>query len=155
MIKRMAYMLGVMGASDTKRSRLRSALGWIGVSLVLLVGLVLPFVWVPYMAFAFRKSGLLMGRRATAFYAEGHGAEAGVVVRSADTVHVGISTGLARLVALYVLPIAVAVIALLTGIDVGAGRWLGAWIVLIAVWGLVTLAWFAYRWWRFQRRAGD
>jgi hypothetical protein len=155
MIKRMAYLLGVMGASDTKRSRMRAALGWIGVGLVLLVGLVLPFVWVPYMALAFRKSGHLMGKRATSFYAEGHGAEAAVVVRSADTVHLGISTGLARLVALYVLPIAVAVIALLTGTDLGAGRWFSAWILLIAVWGLVTLAWFAYRWWRFQRRAAD
>ena len=155
MIKRMAYLLGVMGPSDAKPSRLRSALGTIFVGLVLLVGLVLPFVWVPYMALAFRKSGLLMGKRATTFYAEGHGAEAGVVVRSADTVHIGISTGLARLVALYVLPIAVAVIALLTGTDLGAGRWLSAWILLIAVWGLVSLGWFAYRWWRLQRRAAD
>jgi hypothetical protein len=93
--------------------------------------------------------------RATAFYAEGHGAEAGVVVRSADTVHIGISTGLARLVALYVLPIAVAVIALVTGTALGAGRRLGAWILLIAAWGLVTLGWLAYRWWRSQRRAAD
>jgi hypothetical protein len=153
MIKRMAYLLGVIGASDKKPSRLRSALSAVWFGVVLLVGFALPFVWVPYMAVAFRNSSHVMGGRATTFYAEGHGTEAGIVVKNAETLRVGMSTGLARMVALYALPIAVAVVALVTGTDIGGGRWLTAWIVLIAVWGLVTLAWFAYRWWRFRRRA--
>jgi hypothetical protein len=77
MIKRMAFMLGLLGSSDDKPSRLRSTLGTIVVGAVFLVGLVLPLVWVPYMALAFRKSGLRMGARATAFYAERRSEEAG------------------------------------------------------------------------------
>lgn len=148
MIKRMAFLLGVIGSTDEKKSRLRSALQTVLLGSVFIVGLVLPFAWVPYMARAFRKSGLLLGERATKFYAEGHGAEAGVTVRNAQTVRIGMSAGLVRLLALIVFPVAVALIALLTGTDVGGGKWLTAWILLIAVSGLTTLAWLAYRWWR-------
>ena len=55
---------GVMG--DRPRPRPQMAL----LGLVFLIGLVLPLVWVPYIALAFRKSGLRMGARASAFYAE-------------------------------------------------------------------------------------
>jgi len=71
MIKRMAYMLGVLGSSDEKPSRLRSALQFCLLGVVFLVGLVLPLVWVPYMALAVRRSSLRMGARATEFYAGG------------------------------------------------------------------------------------
>lgn len=152
MIKRMAYMLGVIGASDRKPTRLRSTLSAIWFGVVLLVGFAVPVVWMPYMAVAFRNSSRVMGERATRFYAEGHGTEAGIIVKKAETVHVEMSSGLLRMVALYVFPIAVAVIALVTGLDVGGGRWFTAWIALIAASGLVTLAWFGYRWWRLRRR---
>ena len=152
MIKRMAFMLGVMGSSDEKPSRLRSALqlGLLGV--VFLVGLVLPLVWVPYMGLAFRRSGLRMGARATEFYAAGRSAEAGVTVRKAQTVRVAMSGGLVRMLALIILPVVIAVIALLTDVDIGSGRWVSAGILLIAISGLATLAWFGYRWWRRRRR---
>jgi len=40
------------------------------------------------------------------------------------------------------------VIALLTDVDIGSGKWISAGIFLIAVSGLITLAWFGYRRWR-------
>ena len=152
MIKRMAYMLGVLGAGDEKQSRLRSVLGMVFVGAVFLVGLVLPLVWVPYMAMAFRKSGLRMGERATQFYAERQSSEAGVTVTKGQTVRIGMSAGLARLALLILAPVLVAVIALLTGADIGSGKVLSAVILLIAVSGLATLAWVAFRWWRRRRR---
>ncbi len=153
MIKRMAFMLGVVGSSDEKPSRLRSTLQLVLVGAVVLVGLVLPLIWVPYLALAFRKSGLQMGTRASAFYAEKGREEAGVTVRKAPTVRIAMSGGLIRMVLLIALPILVAVIALLTGADIGSGKWLSAGIFLIVVSGLITLAWFGYRRWR-RRRVG-
>jgi hypothetical protein len=152
MVRRMAYLLGVLGAGDG-RGRLRAALGWAGVGVVFLVGLVLPLVWVPYMAVAFRKSSLRMGRAASTFYAERRSAEAGVKVRAAPTVRVALSAGLVRTGLLVVLPIVVAVIGLVTDVDVGTGRWLTAVVFLFAVSALVTAGWYAYRWWR-RRGAG-
>ena len=52
---------------------------------------------------------------------------------------------------LILLPVVVAVIALLTGAEIGGGQWVSAGILLIAVSALVTLGWFAYRWWRRRR----
>jgi hypothetical protein len=152
MVKRMAYMLGILGSSgEEKPSRLRSALQMVLVGAVFLVGLVLPLVWVPYMALAFRKSGLRMGAVASAFYAERRSEEAGVTVRNAPTARIAMSSGLIRMVLLIALPVLVAVIALLTGADIGTGKWLSAGIFLIVVSGLATLAWFGYRRWRRRR----
>jgi hypothetical protein len=148
MVKRMAYMLGLLGSSDEKTGWVRSALQWALVGAVFLVGLVLPLVWVPYMAWAFRKSSLQMGARASAFYAERSSEETGITVRKAASVSVGMSAGFVRMLALIAVPVLVAVIALLTGTDIGTGRWLSAGILLILVSGLATLAWFGYRSWR-------
>jgi hypothetical protein len=124
-------------------------LGLLG--LVFLVGLVLPLVWVPYMAYAFRKSGLQMGARASAFYAERRSEEAGVTVRKAPTVRIAMSAGVIRMLALIAVPVVVAVIAIFTGTDIGTGKWVSAAIFLIVVSGLVTLAWFGYQRWRRRR----
>src|SRR5215471_16898030 len=85
MVKRMAYMLGLLGSSDEKSSWIRSVLQWTVLAVVFLVGIVLPLVWVPYMAWAFRKSSLQMGTRASAFYAERSSEETGVTVRKAPS----------------------------------------------------------------------
>jgi hypothetical protein len=151
MVKRMAYMLGLLGSSDEKPSRLRSVLQMVLVGAVFLVGLVLPLVWVPYMAWAFRKSGLQMGGRASAFYAERKSEEAGVTVRKAPTVRIAMSAGFIRMLALIALPIVIAVLALLFGADIGTGKWVSAGIFLIVVSALATLGWFGYRWWRRRR----
>jgi hypothetical protein len=125
-------------------------MGLLGV--VFLVGLVLPLVWVPYMAYAFRKSGLQMGSRASAFYAERRSEEAGVTVRKAPTtVRIAMSAGVIRMLALIAVPVVVAVIAILTGADIGTGKWLSAAIFLIVVSALVTLAWYGYHRWRRRR----
>ena len=143
-----------LGGSDEKPSRLRAWLQYALLGAVFLVGLVLPLVWVPYMAWAFRKSGLQMGRRATAFYRQKHTAETGVTVTAAPTVRIAMSAGLIRMGLLIAVPILVAVIALATGADIGSGKLLSAVILLLAVSAVVTLAWYGYRWLRrrHQRR---
>ena len=151
MVKRMAYMLGLLGSSDEKPSRLRSVLQMVLVGAVFLVGLVLPLVWVPYMAWAFRKSGLQMGGRASAFYADRKSEEAGVTVRKAPTVRIAMSAGFIRMLALIALPVVIAVVALLFGADIGTGKWVSAGIFLIVVSALATLGWFGYRWGRRRR----
>ena len=62
------------------------------------------------------------------------------------------TAGLIRMTLLILLPVVVAVIALLTGAEIGGGEWVSAGILLIAVSALATLGWFAYRWWRRRRQ---
>jgi hypothetical protein len=151
MVKRMAFMLGLLGSRDERPSRLRSALRMAVLGAVFVVGLVLPLVWVPYMAVAFRRTGLQMGARASAFYAE-RKSDVGVTVRKAPRVRVAMTAGLVRMVALIGFPVVVAVIAVLTDTHIGGGRWLSAGIFLLALSALTTVGWLAYRWLRWRLR---
>jgi hypothetical protein len=153
MVKRMAYLLQMLGPTDETRTRLRATLGWVGIGVLFLVGLVLPLVWVPYMAYSMRRATLRLGARARDYYAAGDAGEAGLTVQRRSQVRVGGSVAFARMALLVVLPVVVALVGLLTGFKSAGGRWFTAGILLIGISILATLAWFGYRWWRYRRRA--
>ncbi len=154
MIKRMAYLLGVIGSDDPDQSRFHGAFNVGVLVLTFLVGLILPLVWVPYMAISMRRSALRMGKKATAFYNDRRSEEAGVtVIRATPAVSVGLSAGLIRMVVLIVIPIVVAAVALLTGTRIGTGKWLTAFFALLVFSALLTCAWLGYRWVRYRRAA--
>ena len=67
---------------------------------------------------------------------------------------IGGTAAFVRVALLIVLPIGAALVALLTGYSPGGGRWVGAGLLLLALYALTTLGWFGYRWWRRRRRAG-
>jgi hypothetical protein len=152
MLKRMAYLLGLIGSEDPDQSRFHGFFNVGVLILTVLVGLILPLVWVPYMAVSMRRSALRMGKKSMAYYAAGETEEAGVTVtRATPAVTVGISAGLIRMVILIVIPIVVAVVALLTGTNIGGGKWLTAFFALLVFSALVTCAWLGYRWVRYRR----
>jgi hypothetical protein len=147
LIRRMAYILGLIGAGE-RPSVLRSILGWIFVGIVFVVGFVLPFVWIPYMAVWMRKSTLALGARATTFYASEAAVDAGVTVRQAQTVRAGLAGGFLRMTLLLSVPIALAVLALVRG------GWVAAGVIAFVVLSFVaTSAWIGYRWLRRRRAA--
>jgi hypothetical protein len=151
MIKRMAYLLGILQSNGPKRSRSRVLAQWFLLGLTFVVGLVLPLVWMPYMAFSIRRSALQMAERSRQYYGQRQSIDTGVAVRKSAGVHVAIAGGVARMVLLIIAPILVAVIALSTGVELGTGRLLSAGIVLIVVSALVTVGWIAFRWLRHRR----
>jgi hypothetical protein len=149
MVKRMAYLLGLF-APDPGYSRFRFIIGWVGIGLLLLVGFVIPFVWVPYLAFSTRRSTLRLAVRARGYYAAGGAVDLGLLVRSGDRsgASLGGSIALGRTFLLLVLPIGAAVIALLTGVDIGGGRWLFAGLLFIALSFVASILWLGFRWLR-------
>jgi hypothetical protein len=153
MVRRMAYLLQMLGPTDETRTRLRATLGWIGITVLFLVGLVLPLVWVPYMAYSMRRATLRLGTRALHYYEDGETGEAGMTVTRRGRIQIGGTAAFARMAVLVVLPIVVALVGLLTGFNFAGGRWFTAGILLIGISILATLAWFGYRWWRHRRRA--
>jgi hypothetical protein len=153
MIKRMAFLLGLFAAPGTpKPSLLISMTRWTALGVTLIVGFVLPLVWVPYMAVSMRRAALQMGERGRTFYAARRTEETGVTVTRAPlTVSVGVAAGFVRMLLLIAVPIVIALIALLTDSNIGGGRWVTALIALLVFSGLATLGWLAFRWLRRNR----
>src|SRR5262249_48321368 len=143
MIKRMAYLVGVLGIGDD-RSRLRAALGWTGIGVLFLVGLVLPLVWVPYMAYSTRRSTLRLGNRTREYYAAADADEAGVIVQRPSTVRIGGTAALVRTTFFVVAPIIAALVALFTDWSLTGGRWITALLLLLIVSAAATFSWFGY-----------
>lgn len=148
MVKRMSYLLGLL-APDPGYSRFRFIIGWVGIGLLLLVGFVLPLVWVPYLAYSTRRSSLRLAARARDFYVAGGAADAGLIVRRGERrASLGGTVALGRTFVLLVLPIGAAVIALLTGTSPGGGRWLFAGLIFIGVSFIASFLWLGFRWLR-------
>jgi len=153
MTRRMAYLLGVFGAGDPTRGRIRATLGWIGVGILFFVGLVVPLVWVPYMAYSLRGSTMRLGGRARAYYEAERPGDAGIVVQRRT--QVGGTAALARTLVHVVVPVAVALVAFLTGLSFGAGTVIDAMLFLLLASTVLTLGWLGFRWWRQRRRRAE
>ena len=134
MVKRMAYLLGLF-APDPGYSRFRFIIGWVGVGLLVVVGFVLPLVWVPYLGFSMRRSTLRLAARAREYYEAGGAADTGLIVRRGSGVRASLGGG-------------VALLALLTGTSPGGGRWLVAGVIFIAVSFIASFLWLGFRWLR-------
>lgn len=153
MIKRMAFLLGLFAAPGTPKPSLPvSIFRWTVLGATFVVGLVLPLVWVPYMAVSMRRAALQMGHRGRTFYDARRTEETGVTVtRPPLTVNVGMAAGFLRMLLLIVAPIVIALVALFTKTDIGGGKWWTAVIALLAVSALATLGWLGFRWLRRTR----
>jgi hypothetical protein len=151
MVRRMAYLLGMLGPSGEKKSRLRQALGIALLCVVFLVSFAMPLVWVPYMAASLRRSALQVGGRATAFYTDGAAAAPSSAHEEPRNVSVGIAAGFSRTVVLIAVPVVGAAIALLTGLEVGGSRLVGSGVLLVVLSQAAAIVWLVNRWWRRRR----
>jgi hypothetical protein len=146
MVKRMSYLLGLL-TPDPGYSRFRFIIGWVGIGFLLLVGFVLPLVWVPYLAFSTRRSTLRLAARAREYYAVGGVADTGLIVRRGEPrASFGGSVALGRTFLLLVLPIGAAIIALITNTSPGGGRWLVAGLIFLGVSFVASFLWLGFRW---------
>jgi hypothetical protein len=149
-VRRLAYLIEILGPPDQWRGRFRETIGWIGIGFLFLIGLVLPLVWVPYMAFSMNRSTRRVAVRARKFYSP-DGAGPSAVATSGGGVVVGGVVAFARMVLMVVFPIVVGLVALLTGFSFAGGSWLTAGFFLLAVSALATLCWLGYRRWRLRK----
>jgi hypothetical protein len=156
MVRRMAYLLGMLGPSGEKKSRIRSALGIALLCVVFLLSFAMPLVWVPYMAASLRRSALQVGARATSFYGDGAATPASAP-EEARNVSVGIAAGFSRTILLIAVPIVAAAIALLTDVELAGSRVFGSGVLLIVLSQAAAIVWLVNRWWRrhSRRSAGE
>ena len=150
-VKRLAYLVELLGPPDQRRSTFRETIGWIGIGFLFLIGLALPLVWVPYMAFSMHRSTQRVAVRARRLYAPGGTAEAAVALPDAGFIAGGGLIAFARMALMVVFPIVLALVSLLAGFSFGGDHWVTAALVMLVFSALATLGWLGYRRWRLQK----
>ncbi|MEV6249398.1 hypothetical protein AB0M38_24795 [Streptomyces sp. NPDC051742] len=142
---RMARLLGLITADDGA-GRLVRAGRWALLVVVLLVGLVAPLVWLPYMAVSYRRATTQLLDRAIVFYVGSPDP------RSPRGVRIDPATAMAGLRALgsLLLPVAAVLLVIVTDTRIAGGRWPLVGILLVAG-CLVTGGGWLWRHWRRHR----
>ncbi|MEW1907359.1 hypothetical protein AB0442_02740 [Kitasatospora sp. NPDC085895] len=149
-VERMAYVLGVIspgGSSAAAAGRLRY-LRWAAVALLVAVGLMLPFVWVPVLGVAYRSATLRLATRASILFGlvEDERDEA-TKTRGRGRVRPLAMLVALRTIAVLVVPFAVSVLMVFTGAHIANQRWLAVAAGVVGVSIGSCLVW-RFRQWR-------
>jgi hypothetical protein len=158
MIRRMAFLLGVIESSrGRKRSRILQILILFGIALFLVIGFILPLIWIPAMAMLFQRGTRRLASRANDFYIHPRPGNEEVEIRAAEAISVRPLRFVfyMRTLLVALLPLLVAVGLLLAGIRLIGNHWASAGITLISLSALSALGWLLYRAWRRRRPADD
>ncbi|MGW4893050.1 hypothetical protein ACWEQL_12425 [Kitasatospora sp. NPDC004240] len=67
-VRRMAYLLGVVTPDKRPVSVWVRVWRWVLVVVVLLIGFVVPLVWLPYLGYSYHRASQELGERAWAYY---------------------------------------------------------------------------------------
>ncbi|MFI9819450.1 hypothetical protein ACIHFC_03075 [Streptomyces sp. NPDC052013] len=149
---RMARLLGLLtpgyesdGSEDTGRRVGRIAVEawrWLLLGMVVLVGLVAPLVWLPYMAVVYRRADVRLTHRVLAFYfAATEPAPDHRIPRLEPEV---VAAALRALLSLLV-PLVLIAVTFLTGLRIAGSRWPVLGIVLATASVAVGGLWYGYR----------
>lgn len=118
-VRRLAYLLGVIGGGGPSSSRLRAVAGWVSVAAVIVIGFVLPLIWVPAMGISYQRATTRLGQRSCDYYhpepriilgPQGGWRPAGALI--------AVRTFLGA-----VLPVVSLLVVLVAGVRVGESRW--------------------------------
>ncbi|MFF5284598.1 hypothetical protein [Streptomyces sp. NPDC013171] len=140
LVLRMAWLLGLLTPSDEKVGLWTRVGQWALVGCVFLVGLVVPLVWLPYMAYSYNRATNRLTDRATVFYV---GSRDRRTPRGARVDPATAAAGL-RALASMTLPAVALLLVIATDTRIAGGRWPVAGIVLTTS-CLVTGGWWMWR----------
>ncbi|RSS61443.1 hypothetical protein [Streptomyces sp. WAC06614] len=149
---RMAKLLGLMpprpaDTAMTARDRLAMAGRWTLLAVTLLVGMVAPLVWLPYMAVSYRRSTRQALSRAAAYYLTDTPLPS---PRSGTSrLDPGMLAAAARAVSFAVLPLLLVVVVHVADLGEEGNAWPVAGMVVVAS---AVLAGALWHYWRHRRR---
>ncbi|GJF33067.1 hypothetical protein KNE206_57670 [Kitasatospora sp. NE20-6] len=154
-VVRMAYVLGVVTPSAPEPApgpRPGRYLRWVAIALLVAVGILLPFVWVPVLGFAYRSATLRLAERAITHFGASPGDEDAEDAPDGGRPRRGRIRPLALLVALrtlaaLLLPFMAAVLLVVSGGRVAGHRWLAVGVGLVVV-SLISCVVWRFRQWR-------
>ncbi|WP_188306973.1 hypothetical protein [Streptomyces sp. CBMA123] len=151
-VKRMAHLLGVVTPERRPVSTVFRVGQWVLLVGVLLIGLVAPLVWLPYLGYSYHRAGQQLGERAWAYY---QGEATAWPSRPARPVRARPAQAAAALGTLLtlLLPIAAVLLVVATDAKLVGSRYPLLAIVLVMLSTAVGTIWYLHR--RRRRRAAD
>ncbi|MBP0449428.1 hypothetical protein J5Y04_07655 [Kitasatospora sp. RG8] len=147
LIWRMARLLGLTSEGvDPPPPRWRTAGGWLVVVLVLMVGMVVPLVWLPYMAVSYYRATGRMATRGVSFYFGGDpafgGGSADWPERHSARTDPGIVAAAAQTAFSLLIPVGTVLFLVIADIRLAGSRWPVLALALIGLSGLVGAVWY-------------
>ncbi|MFI8461003.1 hypothetical protein [Kitasatospora sp. NPDC085464] len=149
-VKRMAYLLGVVTPEQRPVSTVIRTLQWMLLAVVLLIGLVAPLIWLPYLGYSYHRASQDLGERARAYYQGKADAWPSEPERTARARPALVAAVLRTLLSL-LLPVAAVVLVIATDAQLVGGRYPLLAIVLVALSAVVGEIWYLRR----RRRSAD
>ncbi|MEU8926947.1 hypothetical protein AB0D10_39530 [Kitasatospora sp. NPDC048545] len=152
-VRRQAYLIGLVTPEEPTRGRIRKWLGWAGIGVLLLIGTVVPFVWVPACAEMYRRATNELADRALVRYGSS-GAAAPPRNWNRSVLRPGLLLVVLRTVVAFLATAGAVLVVLLTGVRVADNSLLAMVLVLLGLSGLVV-GWHYVRSRRRRSRRGD
>ncbi|MEU9045066.1 MULTISPECIES: hypothetical protein [unclassified Kitasatospora] len=151
-VKRMAYLLGVVTPEQRPTSTAARVGQWILLAVVLLIGLVAPLIWLPYLGYSYHRATQELGKRARAYY---HGdattapSESDHATRARPAL---VGSGLRTVLSL-LLPIGAVMLVVATDAKLAGSRYPLLLVALVTLSGVVGALWYLRH--RHVRRPAD
>ncbi|GKQ39607.1 hypothetical protein [Streptomyces sp. A012304] len=146
---RMAHLLGILAPADGSQDagrRVRrvtvQAWRWLLLGVVLLVGLVAPLVWLPYMAVVYRRADARLADRVLAYY---FADTAPAPRRRTSRLEPEVMAAVLRASISLLVPLVLTAVTFLTGLRIAESRWPVLGITLATASAGVGALWYWHR----------
>ncbi|MEU1285238.1 hypothetical protein [Kitasatospora sp. NPDC005856] len=149
-VRRQAYLIGLLTPEDPSRGGLRKWLGWIGLGALVLVGTVIPFVWVPACGDMYRRATGELADRAVLRYGL-TGPSAAQTRKGPSILRPGVLLVALRTVLACLTTVGAVLLVLVTDLRAGDSAWLTMFLVLLGV-SAAAVGWRFLRARRNRRR---
>jgi len=147
-VRRQAYLIGLVTPQDRPRGKMHRAAVWTGTIALVLIGFVVPFVWVPVCAEMYRRATNELAGVAARHFAQ-HGGTgvlpAGGPARQRATLRPGFLLVAVRVLLACLVPIVIVVVVWAADLRIGGGHWGAALLAFFAVAAIAALAWYLRR----------
>ncbi|MFH8387618.1 hypothetical protein ACH4E7_43195 [Kitasatospora sp. NPDC018058] len=145
-VRRQAYLIGLLTPEDPARGRVRKWLGWAGMGVLIAVGTVVPFIWVPACAEMYRRATNQLADRALLRFGPAATAAAPARTRTRRVLRPGTLLVVLRTVLACLVTAGAVLVVLLTGARVVDNTWLAVFLVMLGA-SAVAVGWryFRYR----------
>ncbi|MFE0138665.1 hypothetical protein ACFWY6_45095 [Streptomyces sp. NPDC059037] len=147
-VRRQAYLIGLVAPQDRPRGKLRRAAVWAGTVALVLIGTVVPFVWIPVCAEMYRRATNQLAVVAARYFALHGGTDVlppGSPATRRATVRPGFLLATVRVLLACTVPVVIAVVVLATDIRVADEHWSTVLLAFLAVSAVAALVWYRRR----------